>query len=42
MIVSPIPENEAERIAALQQFQILDTAPEQDFDLEKNVNCIAV
>ncbi|MEM9673013.1 MAG: GAF domain-containing sensor histidine kinase [Bacteroidota bacterium] len=28
----PIPNNEQERLAALQAYQILDTLPEQDFD----------
>jgi PAS domain S-box-containing protein len=29
---APLPPNEAERLAALQRYQILDTAPEADFD----------
>lgn len=32
MIEPPIPENEAERVAALMDYQILDTLPEKDFD----------
>ncbi len=29
---APLPPNEADRLAALQRYQILDTAPEADFD----------
>jgi PAS domain S-box-containing protein len=29
---TPIPNNEAQRLAALKRYQILDTPPEQDFD----------
>lgn len=32
MIEPQIPENEPERLAALQEYQILDTLPEKDFD----------
>ena len=32
MISAPKPDNEADRLKALQRYQILDTAPEQDFD----------
>ena len=32
MIACPIPENEAARLEALRQYQILDTAPEQELD----------
>src|SRR6185295_15059359 len=29
---APLPPNEADRLAALQRYQILDTSPEADFD----------
>ena len=29
---APLPENEADRLAALQEFEILDTLPEQAYD----------
>lgn len=32
MIKPPVPENENERLAALNSYQILDTLPEQGFD----------
>lgn len=32
MKISPLPENESERLAALRKYEILDTAPEQDFN----------
>lgn len=32
MEISPIPENEKERLAAIQKYHILDTEDEQDFD----------
>jgi PAS domain S-box-containing protein len=32
MLQAPFPKNEAERLAALQQCRILDTAPEQEYD----------
>jgi signal transduction histidine kinase len=32
MLKPPIPENESERLAALNSYQILDTLPEQGFD----------
>src|SRR5690606_41887609 len=32
MIKPPLPANEAERLAALQRYRILDTAREQDFE----------
>ena len=31
-MTAPIPSNEAERLAALRNYEILDTEPEQDFD----------
>lgn len=30
---APLPDNEAERLAVLREYQILDTAPEREFDL---------
>jgi len=32
MIAAPLPENEAQRLAALHAYAILDTEPEDDFD----------
>ena len=32
MKISPLPENEAKRLEAIQSYHILDTADEQDFD----------
>jgi GAF domain-containing protein len=32
LMKAPIPANEADRLAALRQYEILDTAPEQAFD----------
>src|SRR4029453_8749717 len=32
MHTAPLPPNEAERLAALQRYAILDTAPEEAFD----------
>lgn len=33
MVEAPVPENEAERLAELRRLKVLDTAPEQIFDL---------
>ena len=32
MIVAALPQNESERLEALHEYGILDTAPEQDYD----------
>ncbi len=32
MKISPLPENESERLAALRKYEILDSEPEQDFN----------
>lgn len=32
MMTAPLPRNEAERLDALDRYNILDTLPEQDFD----------
>ena len=32
MISAPIPENEQERLAALQQYNVMDTPSEEAFD----------
>ncbi len=32
MKAAPLPRHESERLAALRRYQILDTAPEAEFD----------
>lgn len=32
-MTAPLPDNEAERLAVLREYQILDTAPDREFDL---------